>query len=73
MPLNFAFLGINRASQVLNPFPKINHWAVGGHSLGGAMAAEFAKDNAHKINGLAWPSGRPIRRRTPISQALIWR
>ena len=57
MPLNFAFFGINRASQAIDAFPEINHWAVGGHSLGGAMVAEFAKENAQKIDGLAlWAS-----------------
>ena len=57
MPLNFAFLGINRAAQVIAAFPDIAHWAVGGHSLGGAMAAEFMKDNASLVEGLVlWAS-----------------
>jgi hypothetical protein len=57
MPLNFAFLGINRATQVIEAFPGIKHWAVGGHSLGGAMAAEFVKDHPQEIDGLAlWAS-----------------
>ncbi len=57
MPLNFAFLGINRAAEVIKTFPEIIHWAVGGHSLGGAMAAEFAKENPQDIDGLVlWAS-----------------
>jgi hypothetical protein len=57
MPLNFAFLGVNRATQVIEAFPGIKHWAVGGHSLGGAMAAEFVKDHPQEIDGLAlWAS-----------------
>lgn len=52
MPLNFAFLGINRASEVIQTFPEIEHWAVGGHSLGGAMAAEYTKSNPSAIEGL---------------------
>ena len=57
MPLNFAFLGINRASQVIAAFPEIDQWAVGGHSLGGAMAVEFAKDNSQSVDGLVlWAS-----------------
>lgn len=57
MPLNFAFLGINRAADVIAAFPEITQWAVGGHSLGGAMAAEFAKENPQDIDGLAlWAS-----------------
>ena len=57
MPLNFAFLGVNRASGVIQSFPSIDIWAVGGHSLGGAMAAEFASDNPNLIEGLLlWAS-----------------
>ena len=39
MPLNLAVFGSNRAAQVISAFPEIGHWAVGGPSLGGAMAA----------------------------------
>lgn len=57
MPLNFAFLGIGRASQVIETFPEITRWAVGGHSLGGAMAAEYANNNPQKVDGLVlWAS-----------------
>lgn len=57
MPLNFAFLGIDRAWDVMAAFPQIETWAVGGHSLGGAMAAEFANDNLDAIAGLVlWAS-----------------
>lgn len=57
MPLSFAFLGINRAADVIAAFPEIETWAVGGHSLGGAMAAEFAKSNPSLVDGLVlWAS-----------------
>ena len=57
MPLNFAFLGANRASQVMAAFPEITYWSIGGHSLGGAMAAEFAKNHSQAIDGLVlWAS-----------------
>lgn len=57
MPLNFAFLGINRADAVMAAFPEIENWAIGGHSLGGAMAAEFASANSESVAGLVlWAS-----------------
>ncbi len=57
MPLNFAFLGINRASQVIDAFPEISRWAVGGHSLGGAMAAEYTLSRSQAVDGLVlWAS-----------------
>ncbi len=52
MPLNLAIFGIDRAAEVVEAFAHIEHWAIGGHSLGGAMAASFAAGNPSKISGL---------------------
>jgi len=52
MPLNLAFFGVGTASDVIGQYPGINSWAVGGHSLGGTMAAQFAFENPSKIKGL---------------------
>jgi pimeloyl-ACP methyl ester carboxylesterase len=52
MPLNLAFLAPGRAAQVLAAFPDIESWAVGGHSLGGAMSASFAHSNPQAVRGL---------------------
>ena len=52
MPLNLAFMGINRADGIRVEYPEINSWVIGGHSLGGAMAAEYAKNNVNSIDGL---------------------
>jgi pimeloyl-ACP methyl ester carboxylesterase len=57
MPLNLAFFAPNRAQAVIDDFPAIKHWAVGGHSLGGAMAARFAHRHPSAVEGLAlWAS-----------------
>lgn len=64
-PLDFAFLGANRAADVRAylagqgaSFRKVY---LGGHSLGGAMAATFAENNAEALAGLvlmgAYPGG----------------
>jgi len=52
MPLNLAVLGVNTANDVIASYPQINAWAIGGHSLGGTMAAQFAYENPSKIRGL---------------------
>jgi dienelactone hydrolase len=52
MPLNLAFTGINRADGIRSDFPEIQSWVIGGHSLGGAMAAEYAKNHVDHIDGL---------------------
>ncbi len=52
MPLNLAVFGVNTANDIINSYPKITSWAIGGHSLGGTMAAQFAYENPSKIGGL---------------------
>ncbi|HQF70681.1 MAG TPA: alpha/beta hydrolase [Promineifilum sp.] len=53
MPLNLAVTGIESADAIIAAFPDITAWAIGGHSLGGAMAAEYVKNNPGAIAGLA--------------------
>ena len=52
MPLNLAFTGINRADGIRADFPEIESWVIGGHSLGGAMAAEYARNRVESLDGL---------------------
>jgi hypothetical protein len=52
MPLNLAFMGVNRADRIRADFPEIESWVIGGHSLGGAMAAEYAQNNVDNLDGL---------------------
>jgi hypothetical protein len=52
MPLNLAVLGIDKASAPIKSYADIKAWAIGGHSLGGTMAAQFAHKNPAVIKGL---------------------
>jgi len=52
MPLNLAVFGANAANDVIASHPEVTSWAIGGHSLGGTMAAQFAYQNPLKIEGL---------------------
>ena len=62
MPLHLAVVAPGRAAAVVAAFPEIGRWAVGGHSLGGAMAARFACRNPSVAQGLvlwaAYPASR---------------
>ncbi len=42
MPLNLAVLDSSAAADVKTTHKEIDRWAVGGHSLGGAMACRYA-------------------------------
>lgn len=46
MPFNFAFFDINAADRVRTAYPQVDSWWVGGHSLGGSMAAQYAAGHA---------------------------
>jgi pimeloyl-ACP methyl ester carboxylesterase len=61
MPLNLAFLAPDRASTVVASFSEIEHWVIGGHSLGGAMAARFAYQSPSMVEGLLLWASYPAR------------
>lgn len=52
MPFNLAVFGVNKASEVIKSYSQISSWVVGGHSLGGSMAAQFVYDNPSEVEGL---------------------
>jgi len=57
MPLNLAVFGVNRAADIMAAYPEISNWVIGGHSLGGSMAANYADQNPDDISGLIlWAS-----------------
>lgn len=57
MPLNLAVFAPNRAAEVQAAYPAITDWAIGGHSLGGAMAASFVFGQAGAVDTLVlWAS-----------------
>ena len=57
MPLSLAVFDPGAAALVMAAYPDVLHWAVGGHSLGGAMAANFVFSNPGAADGLIlWAS-----------------
>lgn len=52
MPLGFAVFDPGRADGIVASHPEIDHWFVGGHSLGGAMACRYASDHRDQVSGL---------------------
>lgn len=38
MPFNLAIFDANAADKIIDQFPDIKNWYIGGHSMGGAMA-----------------------------------
>ncbi|MBQ9959115.1 MAG: alpha/beta hydrolase, partial [Oscillospiraceae bacterium] len=52
MPGNLAVLDINAAQGIAEQYPHITSWYVGGHSLGGSMAASYAAKNTSSLDGV---------------------
>jgi len=52
MPFNLAVLDVNAADGITEQFPDIDNWYIGGHSLGGSMAASYLANNTDKFDGL---------------------
>lgn len=52
MPLRLAVLDMSAADGIAEQYPGITRWAIGGHSLGGAMAASYAAKHAEEFDAL---------------------
>jgi hypothetical protein len=57
MLFNLAVLSPERAQDIIDTYQGIRAWAIGGHSLGGSMAARFTRLHVKEIKGLVlWAS-----------------
>ncbi|HKJ39322.1 MAG TPA: alpha/beta hydrolase [Anaerolineales bacterium] len=59
VPLNMAIFNTNAADSVMELFPNIQQWVVGGHSLGGVTASSYASENLVQIDGLVFWASYP--------------
>ena len=52
MPFNLAVLDVNAADGIQKEYPEIEEWYIGGHSLGGSMAASYLATHVEDYEGL---------------------
>ena len=52
MPFRLAVLDMNAADGIPAVFPEVERWYMGGHSLGGSMAASYLASHAEAFEGL---------------------
>ena len=57
--LNLAFFDVNAADKVISEYPSIQHWVVGGHSLGGVAAASYASAHLNMVDGVVFWASYP--------------
>jgi hypothetical protein len=76
MPLNLAVFKPAAADAVIAAHPEVQQWAIGGHSLGGAMAANFAYSHPNAVQGLvlwaAYPAGNNSLADRPLAAVSIF-
>lgn len=60
-PFGFSIFDRDHAQKVIDNRPDIAHWVVGGHSLGGTVAASYAEDQ-RKVEGLLLVASYPSER-----------
>lgn len=53
MPCNLAVLDVSAADGIKDEYPEIETWYIGGHSLGGSMAASYVAEHTDDFAGLA--------------------
>lgn len=60
MPCNLAFLGKNKARNIMDSYD-YSGWYLSGHSLGGAMSAAYAADHLNELDGLILLAAYPTK------------
>ena len=70
MTLNLAVFSPNKAKNIINNFNNIDTWIIGGHSLGGAMASNYALKDS-KIKGIVFYGSYPSKNKLKGSDKQI--
>lgn len=61
MPAHLAVLKPDVAEEIIEAYDKVEHWYLAGHSLGGAMAADYAAKHEEDLAGLILLAAYPTK------------
>jgi len=59
VPFGLAFSNAEAATECFQRHPEVPAWAVGGHSVGGVVAALYAKEHPDTVKGLVFWASYP--------------
>ena len=60
MPFHLAIFGRNKAGEIMDNY-EYGNWYLAGHSLGGAMAADYVAENIEEFAGLIMLAAYPTK------------
>lgn len=73
MPFDFSIFAPKRALEVIAAYPEVERWVLVGHSMGGAMAAQFVHDHPDAVQGLVmWDSYPPGTADLSARELPVW-
>jgi len=52
MPFRLAVFDVNAADGIQQQYPEVQRWYIGGHSLGGSMAAAYLEEHTEDFSGM---------------------
>ncbi|MEL6407285.1 MAG: alpha/beta fold hydrolase [Chloroflexota bacterium] len=58
-PINLSILNTTQAAPVIEHFSAVQRWVVGGHSMGGAVAAIYAENRPEEVEGVVLLAAYP--------------
>lgn len=72
---NLAILSPNHADEIISNHPEIKRWVIGGHSLGGVMASDYALDHEN-VEGLvllaSYPQSKTDLSKSSLNVLSLW-
>jgi predicted alpha/beta-hydrolase family hydrolase len=71
MPFNLAVIDKRAAVKIIDDHAEIDDWVIGGHSLGGAMAASLVYDEPEMFEGLVLLAAYPPKNNDISSLDLV--
>ena len=72
MPFHLALFGEFRATFVMEQYD-YDHWYIGGHSLGGSMAANYVASQDGTVEGLVLCASYPVKKiNDDITEIMIY-
>ena len=60
MPFHLAIFGMNKAGKIMNNY-EYENWYLAGHSLGGALGANYVADHVEDFKGLVMLAAYPTK------------